>query len=79
MYASTNPFTITNSFLIANSKQENMWYYKDPTGQVRGPFSQSQMSAWYEHGYFSDDLEIAYGENSMFLPLKSYKEVSSRS
>jgi hypothetical protein len=35
------------------------------------------MSAWYEHGYFSDDLEIALGENSMFFPLKSYKFNSS--
>jgi hypothetical protein len=34
------------------------------------------MSTWYDLGYFSDDLELAYGENSMFLPLKSYKEIS---
>jgi len=33
------------------------------------------MSQWYELGYFTDDLEIAYGENSLFLPLKSYKEI----
>jgi hypothetical protein len=35
------------------------------------------MSAWYEHGYFSDDLEIAFGENSMFLPLKSFKNFNT--
>jgi hypothetical protein len=34
------------------------------------------MSLWYDSGYFTDDLEIAYGENSMFLPLRSYKEIS---
>lgn len=34
------------------------------------------MSAWYEMGYFPDDLKMAYGENAMFLPLKSYKEIS---
>jgi hypothetical protein len=34
------------------------------------------MHAWYDLGYFSDDLDIAYGENSMFLPLKSYKEIT---
>jgi hypothetical protein len=27
-------------------------------------------------GYFADDLEIAFGENSMYLPLKSYKKIS---
>lgn len=34
------------------------------------------MATWYDLGYFSDDLEIAYGENSMFLPLRSYKQIS---
>jgi hypothetical protein len=33
------------------------------------------MAAWYDLGYFPDDLEIAFGENSMFLPLKSYKQI----
>lgn len=35
------------------------------------------MFTWYDIGYFKDDLEIAYGENSMFLPLRNYKEISS--
>jgi uncharacterized protein YqkB len=35
------------------------------------------MSYWYTEGFFQDDLEIAYGENSMFLPLKNYKDISS--
>ena len=34
------------------------------------------MCTWYDLGYFTDDLEIAYGENSMFLPLRSYKDIS---
>jgi hypothetical protein len=34
------------------------------------------MSTWYDMGYFADDLEIAFGENSLFLPLKNYKEIS---
>lgn len=53
-----------------------MWFYKDLQGVRRGPFSQKQMSAWYEMGYFNDDLEIAYGENSIYLHLKNYKEIS---
>lgn len=31
------------------------------------------MATWYDLGYFTDNLEIAYGENSLFLALKSYK------
>jgi hypothetical protein len=34
------------------------------------------MAQWYDFGYFSDDLEIAFGENSMFLPLHQYKEIN---
>jgi hypothetical protein len=34
------------------------------------------MAQWYDFGYFTDDLEIAYGENSMFLPLKNYKQIA---
>jgi hypothetical protein len=37
------------------------------------------MATWYDLGYFSDDLEIAFGENSMFLPLRSYKQISFQS
>jgi hypothetical protein len=36
------------------------------------------MAQWYEFGYFSDDLDIAFGENSMFLPLHQYKEINMK-
>jgi hypothetical protein len=35
------------------------------------------MAAWYDLGYFPDDLKIAFGENSMFLPLKSYRRIGA--
>lgn len=43
---------------------------------MRGPFTQGQMAQWYDFGYFQDDLDIAFGENSMFLPLHQYKEIN---
>jgi GYF domain len=55
---------------------EFKWFYKDPAGLIQGPFNKFQMSQWYEIGYFQDDLEIAFGENSMFLPLYRYKEIN---
>ena len=72
---SPNPFSIASSLLLGG--QQNQWYYKDLQGQVRGPFSQNQMLQWYDNGHFNDELEIAQGENSMFLPLKKYKEYCS--
>jgi hypothetical protein len=74
---SANPFA--NESLLGFMKQSNgrgdsRWYYKDPNGRVQGPFTQHQMAEWYDFGYFQDDLEIAFGENSMFLPLQKYKD-----
>ncbi|PFH54735.1 hypothetical protein AMATHDRAFT_277 [Amanita thiersii Skay4041] len=34
------------------------WSYKDPTGQVQGPFRASLMQKWYDDGYFSPDLPM---------------------
>ncbi|KAK2461704.1 hypothetical protein APHAL10511_006167 [Amanita phalloides] len=32
------------------------WSYKDPTGQIQGPFRADLMQKWYDEGYFSFDL-----------------------
>ncbi|CAE6516837.1 unnamed protein product [Rhizoctonia solani] len=34
------------------------WSYKDPTGQIQGPFAAATMQQWFEAGYFSEDLLI---------------------
>ncbi|KAG8747641.1 hypothetical protein FRC10_000184 [Ceratobasidium sp. 414] len=34
------------------------WSYKDPTGQIQGPFIGATMQQWFESGYFNDDLLI---------------------
>ncbi|KIM47935.1 hypothetical protein M413DRAFT_439631 [Hebeloma cylindrosporum] len=34
------------------------WSYKDPTGQVQGPFRADLMQKWYNDGYFSSDLPM---------------------
>jgi PERQ amino acid-rich with GYF domain-containing protein len=63
---------------MMKSEGAHNWYYKDPSGIIRGPFHQQQMAQWYDFGYFSDDLEIAFGENSIFLPLHRYKELNHK-
>uniref|UniRef100_A0A8H7YAI1 GYF domain-containing protein n=1 Tax=Psilocybe cubensis TaxID=181762 RepID=A0A8H7YAI1_PSICU len=34
------------------------WSYKDPTGQIQGPFRADLMQKWYNDGYFSSDLPM---------------------
>ncbi|GLB36523.1 putative GYF domain containing protein [Lyophyllum shimeji] len=32
------------------------WSYKDPSGQIQGPFNAELMQKWYDDGYFTGDL-----------------------
>ncbi|KAF9569837.1 hypothetical protein CPC08DRAFT_677685 [Agrocybe pediades] len=34
------------------------WSYKDPTGQIQGPFRADLMQKWYNDGYFAGDLPM---------------------
>ncbi|CAN7986300.1 unnamed protein product [Ixodes hexagonus] len=34
------------------------WLYKDPQGDIQGPFSSSEMMEWFQAGYFTMDLMV---------------------
>ncbi|XP_072950989.1 protein ESSENTIAL FOR POTEXVIRUS ACCUMULATION 1-like isoform X1 [Typha angustifolia] len=40
------------------SPEELSLYYKDPQGQIQGPFSGSDLIGWFEAGYFGIDLQV---------------------
>ncbi|KAM0937907.1 putative GYF domain-containing protein [Dioscorea sansibarensis] len=40
------------------SPEELTLYYKDPQGQIQGPFSGSDLIGWFEAGYFGIDLPV---------------------
>jgi hypothetical protein len=54
---------------VAGDKK--VWWYRDPQGVVRGPFSTTEMKAWADKGYFSSGLEIALSDRGPYLPLSS--------
>ncbi|XP_073530603.1 GRB10-interacting GYF protein 2 isoform X5 [Phyllobates terribilis] len=33
-------------------ENQQKWYYKDPQGEIQGPFSNREMAEWYQAGYF---------------------------
>ena len=35
-----------------------MWHYKDPTGNIQGPFSLSSLKRWSDAGYFTGDFKV---------------------
>ncbi|EUC61709.1 GYF domain protein [Rhizoctonia solani AG-3 Rhs1AP] len=50
------------------------WSYKDPTGQIQGPFAGATMQQWFETGYFAEDLLIKRTHvDSDFEPLRDFR------
>ncbi|GAA97878.1 uncharacterized protein L969DRAFT_89711 [Mixia osmundae IAM 14324] len=45
------------------------WQYRDPSGQVQGPFSGSQMQEWYRQQFFNADLLVKPVSVPTFEPL----------
>lgn len=62
-----NPAAVTNIKVI----DKKVWYYRDPNGVVRGPFSTTEMRAWADKGYFTGGLEIALSDRGPYLPLSA--------
>lgn len=55
----SSPYVETGVAGIGPEELEaDSWVYKDPVGQVQGPFSKQEVLAWWEEGYFSQDLPV---------------------
>lgn len=56
--SSGNPSNPNPNIIDANSATQEKWYYRDPQGEVQGPFLASEMAEWWKQGYFSSNLLI---------------------
>ncbi|KAK9765847.1 kinesin-like protein [Basidiobolus ranarum] len=45
------------------------WLYKDPSGNIQGPFSPEDMHEWFEGGFFTPSLLVRREDEQMFEPL----------
>ncbi|XP_014113773.1 PREDICTED: PERQ amino acid-rich with GYF domain-containing protein 2 isoform X7 [Pseudopodoces humilis] len=45
------------------------WYYKDPQGEIQGPFSNQEMAEWFQAGYFTMSLLVKRACDETFQPL----------
>ncbi|XP_045080767.1 GRB10-interacting GYF protein 2 isoform X1 [Coregonus clupeaformis] len=45
------------------------WFYKDPQGEIQGPFSNPEMTEWFQAGYFTMNLLVKRGCDEVFQPL----------
>lgn len=48
---------------------EKDWYYRDPKGEVHGPYTKSVMNSWNKAGYFKPTLPIRAGGVLPFVEL----------
>ncbi|XP_051553277.1 GRB10-interacting GYF protein 2-like isoform X4 [Myxocyprinus asiaticus] len=54
------------------------WFYKDPQGEIQGPFSNQEMSEWFQAGYFTMTLQVKRGCDEMFQPLGEIMKIWGR-
>uniref|UniRef100_A0A2C9KNG4 GYF domain-containing protein n=1 Tax=Biomphalaria glabrata TaxID=6526 RepID=A0A2C9KNG4_BIOGL len=52
-----------------NSEDANKWFYKDPQGEVQGPFTNEEMAQWFSAGYFTMSLIVKRGCDDSYKPL----------
>ncbi|XP_050976912.1 GRB10-interacting GYF protein 1 isoform X1 [Labeo rohita] len=45
------------------------WFYKDPQGEIQGPFTTVEMCEWFQAGYFTMNLLVKRGCDEGFQPL----------
>ncbi|BGP22085.1 kinesin-like protein [Rhodotorula toruloides] len=48
-----------------------MWQYRDPSGQVQGPFAATMMHDWYRQQFFTPDLRVKRVTDAEFESLEN--------
>ncbi|URD85907.1 GYF domain [Musa troglodytarum] len=61
--------------LLSPSPEDLSLYYKDPQGQIQGPFSGSDLIGWFEAGYFGIDLQVRLAGSPADAPFSSLGDV----
>ncbi|KAJ9159784.1 hypothetical protein P3X46_025258 [Hevea brasiliensis] len=61
---------------LSQPSPENLvLYYKDPQGEIQGPFSGSDIIGWFEAGYFGIDLQVQLANASKDSPFSLLGDV----
>uniref|UniRef100_A0A8C1GPG4 GRB10 interacting GYF protein 1b n=1 Tax=Cyprinus carpio TaxID=7962 RepID=A0A8C1GPG4_CYPCA len=61
--------THPNIALPLSHESAMKWFYKDPQGEVQGPFTTVEMCEWFQAGYFTMNLLVKRGCDEGFQPL----------
>ncbi|XP_052202363.1 protein ESSENTIAL FOR POTEXVIRUS ACCUMULATION 1 isoform X2 [Diospyros lotus] len=61
--------------LLQPSPEELLLYYKDPQGEIQGPFAGIDIIGWFEAGYFGIDLQVRLANAPHDLPFSLLGDV----
>ncbi|XP_047322121.1 zinc finger CCCH domain-containing protein 44-like [Impatiens glandulifera] len=56
--ASLSTGTSPPPLVLLNNEADNLWHYRDPDGNIQGPFCLLMLRKWSLSGYFPPDLRI---------------------
>lgn len=58
---------------IPHITPDTQWLYRDPSGQIQGPFPSSSMYEWFKGKYFPENLPLRREQDAFFEPLSTWK------
>ncbi|KAH9286293.1 hypothetical protein ECG_01955 [Echinococcus granulosus] len=58
--------------LQSSQSSSTLWYYRDPSGLVRGPYDDATMAAWFSAGYFPIQIEVRRECDKVFSRITDY-------
>lgn len=61
--------------LGSHVREPEKWFYRDPQGQVQGPFSSEEMAEWFRLGYFNLNLLVRRAKDERFSQLQDLMKV----
>ncbi|XP_057975661.1 protein ESSENTIAL FOR POTEXVIRUS ACCUMULATION 1 [Malania oleifera] len=61
--------------VLQPSPEELLLYYKDPQGEIQGPFAGIDIIGWFEAGYFGIDLHVRVASASSDTPFSLLGDV----
>ncbi|XP_077098932.1 GRB10-interacting GYF protein 1 isoform X3 [Siphateles boraxobius] len=70
-HSHSTPHTLPHSASALPLSHESAmkWFYKDPQGEIQGPFTTVEMCEWFQAGYFAMNLLVKRGCDEGFQPL----------
>lgn len=63
---------------LANATPQEKWYYRDPQGEVQGPFIASEMAEWCKAGYFTPNLLVRRTCDERYATLGDLMKICGR-